>query len=35
MLPERLVQTLHTQLGAAKRLHAIDLREGYGEVHLP
>jgi len=35
MLPERLVQALHTQLGAAKRLHAIDLREGYGEVHLP
>jgi integron integrase len=35
MLPERIVQALHTQLGAAKRLHAIDLREGYGEVHLP
>ena len=35
MLPERLVQMLHTQLGAAQRLHAIDLREGYGEVHLP
>ena len=35
MLPERLVQMLHVQLGAAKRLHAIDLREGYGEVHLP
>jgi len=35
MLPERLVQALHTQLGAAKRVHAIDLREGYGEVHLP
>jgi len=35
MLPERLVQTLHAQFGEAKRLHAIDLREGYGEVHLP
>ncbi len=35
MLPERLVQTLHAQLGEAKRLHAIDLREGHGEVHLP
>lgn len=35
MLPERLVQPLHEQLGEAKRLHAIDLREGYGEVHLP
>ena len=35
MLPERLVQALHVQLGAAKRLHAIDSREGYGEVHLP
>ena len=35
MLPERLVQTLHSQLGEAKRLHSIDLRECYGEVHLP
>lgn len=35
MLPERLVQTLHAQLGEAKRLHSIDLREGHGEVHLP
>ena len=35
MLPESLVQALHVQLGAAKRLHSIDLREGYGEVHLP
>ena len=35
MLPERLVQALHEQLGAAKRVYAIDLREGYGEVHLP
>ena len=35
MLPERLVQPLHSQLGEAKRLHGIDLREGYGEVHLP
>ena len=35
MLPERLVQPLHEQLGEARRLHAIDLREGYGEVHLP
>ena len=35
MLPERLVQPLHEQLGEAKRLHLIDLREGYGEVHLP
>lgn len=25
--PERLVQTLHAQLGEAKRLHSIDLRE--------
>ena len=35
MLPESLVQALHVQLGAAKRLHSIDLREGFGEVHLP
>ena len=35
MLPERLLQPLHEQLGEARRLHAIDLREGYGEVHLP
>ncbi|HTP94508.1 MAG TPA: integron integrase [Burkholderiales bacterium] len=35
MLPERVVQPLHSQLGEAKRLHLIDLREGYGEVHLP
>jgi len=35
MLPEIAVQPLHEQLGEAKRLHEIDLREGFGEVHLP
>jgi len=35
MLPEIAVQPLHAQLGEAKRLHEIDLREGFGEVHLP
>jgi integron integrase len=35
MLPERVVQALHAQLGEARRLHAIDLREGYGEAWLP
>jgi len=35
MLPESAVQPLHEQLGEAKRLHEIDLREGFGEVHLP
>ncbi len=35
MLPESAVQPLHAQLGEAKRLHEIDLREGFGEVHLP
>ena len=35
MLPESVVQPLHAQLGAAKRLHEFDLREGFGEVHLP
>ncbi len=35
MLPEGAVQRLHAQLGEAKRLHEIDLRDGFGEVHLP
>jgi len=35
MLPETTVQPLHEQLGKVKRCHEIDLREGYGEVHLP
>jgi integron integrase len=35
MLPEALIQRLHEQLGEAKRLHALDLHEGFGEVHLP
>jgi integron integrase len=35
MLPERIVEPLHAQLGEARRLHAIDLREGFGEVWLP
>ena len=35
MLPETAVQPLHAQLGEAKRLHEIDLREGFGEAHLP
>ncbi|MCC6472630.1 MAG: integron integrase [Burkholderiales bacterium] len=35
MLPESLVQPLQEQLGEAMRLHRIDLREGFGEVHLP
>jgi integrase len=35
MLPEGAVQRLHAQLGEAKRLHEIDLRQGFGEVHLP
>ena len=35
MLPESVIQPLHEQLGEARRLHALDLREGYGEVHLP
>jgi integron integrase len=35
MLPEATVQSLHEQLGEAKRLHGIDLREGFGEARLP
>src|SRR5882724_3259152 len=31
MLPEMAVQPLHAQLGEVKRLHEIDLREGFGE----
>ena len=35
MLPESTVQPLQAQLGHAKRLHEFDLREGFGEAHLP
>lgn len=35
MLPDVAVQPLHAQLGEVKRLQEIDLREGFGEVHLP
>ena len=35
MLPEKLVEPVRAHLGRARLLHARDLREGYGEVHLP
>ncbi len=35
MLPAQLVQTLQAHLGEVSRLFRIDLRDGYGEVHLP
>ena len=35
MLPEGSLQALQKQLGHAKRLHEFDLREGFGETHLP
>jgi integron integrase len=35
MLPERLVEPLRAHLGRVRLLHARDLREGYGETHLP
>ena len=35
MLPEGAIQPLQGQLGHAKRLHEFDLRDGYGETHLP
>lgn len=35
MLPAQLVQTLQAHLGEVNRLFRIDLRDGYGEVHLP
>lgn len=35
MLPETLVEPLRAHLERVRGLHARDLREGYGEVHLP
>ncbi|MDM4768541.1 integron integrase [Pelomonas sp. SE-A7] len=35
VLPENLILPLRDQLATAKRLHELDLREGYGAVHLP
>ena len=35
MLPEKLVAPVRGHLGRVRLLHARDLREGYGEVHLP
>jgi integron integrase len=35
MLPEKLVEPLRRHLERVRILHARDLREGYGEVHLP
>jgi len=35
LLPEKLVEPLQAHLAEVRRLHERDLREGYGEVHLP
>ena len=35
MLPEKLVEPVRAHLERVRALHARDLREGYGEVHLP
>jgi integron integrase len=35
MLPERLIEPLKNQLERTRKLHDADLREGFGEVHLP
>jgi integron integrase len=35
VLPASLVEPLQRQLERAKALHALDLREGFGRVHLP
>jgi integron integrase len=35
MFPESTVQPVQKQLGHAKQLHEFDLREGFGETHLP
>jgi len=35
MLPEKLLEPVRAHLERVRALHARDLREGYGEVHLP
>jgi integron integrase len=35
MLPESLIDELRRQIERARRIHAIDLENGYGEVYLP
>jgi len=35
MLPEKLVEPMREHLQRVRMLHARDLRDGYGEVHLP
>jgi integron integrase len=35
ILPETLKEPLKEQLGRTRRLHDLDLQEGYGETHLP
>jgi len=35
MLPEKLVEPVRAHLERVRALHARDLRDGYGEVHLP
>jgi len=35
VLPQSLIEPLKRQLETAKRIHAQDLREGYGAVYLP
>jgi len=35
MLPAKLIEPLRAHLERVRLLHARDLREGYGEVHLP
>jgi integron integrase len=35
LLPDRFIEPLREHLGKVRRLHARDLAEGFGEVHLP
>jgi integron integrase len=35
VLPDALVEPLRAHLVRVRAIHALDLREGYGEVHLP
>jgi integron integrase len=35
MLPKKLIDPLRMQLQKARQIHDLDLKEGFGEVHLP
>ncbi len=35
MLPQKIVEPLKEHLNKVKKIHAEDLKNGYGNVHLP